>query len=166
MVLHKRIFSLLCLIIILFSTLCACQAKLPPAPPQSFSAKTEIQFGNNSFSAALSQSCPGALQLEFSEPPELKGMVLGLEGGMSSFRYMGMKQNRPAPSLPQGDFVRLVNQVLQQLRQPNKEAVRRVTGGWEVEGKAGALDYIARVNLDGTLASLRVPRSALMMEFS
>jgi len=142
----------------------ACQPKLPPPPPRSFTAQAQVTFGEKRFTASLEQSCPGSLRLDFAGQPELEGMQMRLEGGTAIVRYGDMELTLPTPSLPQAGFAGLLSEVLQQLAQPEEGNVRRVTGGWEAKGTAGTLAYTARLDMDGQLRGLRVPGAALTVE--
>ncbi|MDR2687733.1 MAG: hypothetical protein LBB75_08260, partial [Oscillospiraceae bacterium] len=118
--------------ICLLPLLAACQPKLPPPPPQSFTARARVTFGGKRFTAALEQACPGSLRLEFSGLPELEGMAMRLEGGTAIVRYGELETTLPTPSLPQAGFAGLLNEALQQLAQPMPENVKRAAGGWDV----------------------------------
>jgi len=144
----------------------ACQSKLPPPPPQAFTAQARVIFGDTRFTAAVAQACPGSLRLEFAGLPALEGMSIQLEGGAALVRYGGMELALPTPCLPQAGFAGLLNEALRQLAQPAKESVKRVAGGWEVRGTVGGLAYTARVDMDGMLRGLRAPGAALTADFT
>jgi len=144
----------------------ACQAKLPPPPSQNFTAQAHVTFGEKSFTAALEQACPGSLRLEFAGLPELEGMSMQLEGGTAIVRYGDMELTMPTPSLPQAGFAGVLGEALRQLAQPEEANVRRVTGGWEVNGTADGLAYTVRVDMEGIPRSLYVPGATLKAEFT
>ncbi|MCL2300304.1 MAG: hypothetical protein FWC27_09200 [Firmicutes bacterium] len=148
--------------LLLFLT--ACRPKLPPPPPRSFTAQAQITFGEKRFTAALEQSCPGSLRLDFAGLPELEGMQLRLEGGTAILRYGGMELSLPTPSLPQAGFAGLLSRALQQLAQPAEGAVKRVPGGWDVNGAAGGLAYTVRVDTEGMPRALDMPGTGLHIE--
>jgi len=159
----KKFFVFALIFILPFIT--ACQSKMPPPMPQSFTAQAKVTFGEKVFTAAVEQSCPGSLRLEFTGSPELEGMIMRLEGGTAIVGYGEMELTLPTPSLPQAGFAGLLGQALEQLAQPAAENVRRVAGGWEVNGAAGSLAWTARVDMEGTLRSLHMPGAALKAEF-
>ena len=144
----------------------ACQPKLPPPPPQSFTAQARVTFGEKKFTAAVEQSCPGSLRLDFSGPPALEGMSIQLEGGTAIVSYGGMETALPTPSLPQAGFAGLLGEALQQLAQPAPEQVKRAAGGWDVTGAVGGLAYTVRVDMDGMPRSIHMPGAALMIDIS
>jgi len=161
----KPSLPLLCLAsLLLFLT--ACQPKLPPPPPQSFTALAHVTFGGQSFTAAVEQTCPGSLRLEFAGLPALEGMSMQLEGGTAIVRYGEMELSLPTPSLPQAGFAGLLHEALGQLAQPEKEHTRRVTGGWEVQSTVGGLACTARVDMNGMLRALRLPGAALFVDLT
>ena len=150
---------------LLFS-LTACQSKLPPPPPQSFTAQAQVTFGEKKFTAAIEQTCPGSLRLEFSGLPELEGMSMRLEGGTAIVSFGDMETALPTPSLPQAGFAGLLSEALQQLAQPAPEHVKRAAGGWDVTGTVGSLAYTVRVDMDGMPRSLHMPGAALVIELA
>ena len=156
------------MLILLYSLflLTACQPKLPPPPPQSFTAQARVTFGEKRFTAALEQSCPGSLRLDFSGLPELEGMEMRLEGGTAIVSYGEMDVAVPTPSLPQAGFAGLLGEALGQLSQPARENVKRVTGGWDVTGTVGSLAYTVRVDMDGMPRSLHMPGAGLTIELA
>jgi hypothetical protein len=151
------------MVLILFT---ACQAKMPPPPPQSFTGQARVTFGEKRFTAAMEQACPGSLLLEFLGLPELEGLVLQLEGGTAIVRYGEMELSLPTPSLPQAGFAGLLCEALRQLSQPEEANVKRISGGWELRGTAGGLDYTARVDLDGMPRRLHMPGAALTIDLT
>jgi len=155
---------LLCLPSLLL--LSACQPKLPPPPPQSFTARADITFGEKRFTAALEQACPGSLRLEFAGLPELEGMTLRLEGGTAIVGYGDMELTLPTPCLPQAGAAGLLGEALRMLAQPEEANVRRVAGGWEMTGAIGGLAYTARVDADGVPRSLALPGAALTIDLT
>jgi len=154
----------LCLIFLLF--LAACQPKLPPPPPERFTAQANITFGEKNFSAAVEQRCPGSLRLAFSGLPELEGMVMRLEGGTAILRYGELELALPTPSLPRAGAVGLLGEALERLSQPAPENCKRVPGGWEMTGAVGGLAYTARVDAEGMLRGLRMPGAGLVVELT
>jgi hypothetical protein len=146
--------------------LTACQPKLPPPPPQSFTATARVTFGETKFTAKVEQACPGSLRLEFAGLPALEGMAMRLEGGTAIVSYDGMELSLPTPSLPQAGFAGLLGKALRQLEQPEKENTRRIANGWEVQGAVDGLDYTASVGMDGVLRDLRMPGAALAVDFT
>ena len=154
--------ALLCIL----PLLAACQPKLPPPPPQSFTARAQVTFGAKRFTAALEQACPGSLRLEFAGLPELEGMVMRLEGGTAIVRYGEMELSLPTPSLPQAGLAGLLSAALRQLAQPEEGSFRRVAGGWEAQGRVGNLAYTARVDMDGMPRGLQLPGAALTVEIA
>jgi len=150
-------------VLILFS---ACQAKMPPPPPQSFTGQARVTFGEKRFSAAVEQTCPGSLRLAFAGLPELEGMSMQLEGGTAILRYGEMELSLPTPSLPQAGFAGVLAKALRQLAQPEEENVRRVAGGWEVKGTAEGLTYTVRVDMEGIPRSIYMPGAALKIDIS
>jgi len=144
----------------------ACQSKLPPPPPQSFTAQANVTFGEKRFAAAVEQSCPGSLRLAFSGLPELEGMCLRLEGGTAIVSFGEMELALPTPSLPQAGFAGLLGEALAQLAQPARENVRRATGGWDVNGAVGSLAYTASVDMQGMLRSLALPGAGLTVDLT
>lgn len=161
----RKWLAFLCLLCALIS-FTACQPKLPPPPPQSFTAQARITFGDKSFTAAVEQTCPGSLRLEFAGLPELEGMQMRLEGGTAIVRSGDMELTLPTPALPQAGFAGVLGQALRQLAQPAEADVRRVAGGWEVQGAAGGLAYAIHVGMDGMPRSIRAPGAALLIELT
>jgi hypothetical protein len=139
----------------------ACQPKLPPPLPQSFTVQAQITFGETSFTASIEQTCPGSLRLEFTDPPELAGMRMQVEGGTAIVGYGEMELSLPTPSLPQAGFAALLYEALGELAQPAEESTRRVTGGWEVQGTAGGLDWTARLDTEGVPRGIDMPGAGL-----
>ena len=160
----KKFFAIALICIFTFFT--ACQSKMPPPMPQSFTAQARVTFGGKRFTAAVEQACPGSLRLKFAGPPELKGLVLQLEGGTAILRYGELELSLPTPSLPQAGFAGLLNEVLRQLVQPVEENVRRVAGGWELKGTLEGLPYTARVDMDGMLRGLHMPGAGLKVDLT
>ena len=146
--------------------LTACQPKLPPPPPQSFTAQAQVAFGETRFTASVEQTCPGSLRLEFSGPPELEGMSMQLEGGAAIVRFGDMELALPTPSLPRAGFAGLLGEALGQLTQPAPENVRRAAGGWDVTGAAGGLAYTIHVDTEGMPRGIRMPGAALQIELT
>jgi len=146
--------------------LAACQSKLPPPPPRSFTAQASVIFGEKRFLAEIEQVCPGSLRLDFLAPPELEGMQLRLEGGAAIVSYGEMELALPTPSLPQAGFAGLLGEALRQLAQPEEANVKRVSGGWEIRGTAGGLGYTARVDIDGMPRRLHMPGAALTIDLT
>jgi len=156
----------ICVLLCIFPFLTACQPKLPPPPPQSFTTQARVTYGEKRFSATIEQSCPGSLRLEFAGLPELEGLVMRLEGGTTIVSYGDMELSLPTPSLPQAGFAGLLNEALGQLTQPEEANVRRVTGGWEVKGTVGGLAYTARVDMEGMPRSIHMPGAGIRVDIA
>ena len=161
----RKFFACICMLCP-FLLLCACQPKLPPPPPQSFTALAQVTFGGKRFTATVEQACPGSLRLEFAGLPELEGMTMQLEGGTAIVHYGEMELSLPTPSLPQAGFAGLLNEALGQLAQPEKEHTRRVAGGWEIQSTVGGLACTARVDMNGMLRALQLPGAALSVDLT
>ena len=144
----------------------ACQSKLPPPPPERFTAQARVTFGETHFTAALEQVCPGSLRLEFTAPPELEGMAMRLEGGTAIVSYGGMEAALPTPALPQAGFAGLLCEALRQLASPAPERVKRAAGGWDVTGTVGGLTYTVRVDMEGIPRRLHMPGAALTADLA
>jgi len=149
---RRRVCLLLCMgMLFAFS---ACGGSVPP-PPMNFSAEVSIVSRGSKQSAVLEAERPGVLRLVYTSPKALAGMEISIESENARIEYMGMRAQAAAASLE--GAAPLLDQVLLQLAQPaEKKALRRLRGGgWERKGAANGLDYIARLNEEGALQSVK-----------
>ena len=153
----RRVFAVLLCLACLFS-LASCGSK-PPAPPARFTAQAAVRFGEKEIAAQVSQEAPGALEVTFSAPEELRGMALSIRGDTAALRFGELRAELPAQSLPAAGFAPLLSQAL--LRLARQDGCKRTRGGWLLTGTAGGVSYRAAIARDGRLERLEVPAMEL-----
>ncbi|MCL2195154.1 MAG: hypothetical protein FWB76_04300 [Oscillospiraceae bacterium] len=149
-----RKFLIFLLVSMIMLAACAAPAVPPPAP-QQFSATAQVQVGEHAFAAQLQQLRPGALSWTYTEPAEIAGLQLQLQGDILSLRDGDMSAEVPAASLPPSNVLVLLNGVLLRLAQGDVQQ-------FAPSGTVNGFDYTAELSPNGELTKLNIP--ALNME--
>jgi len=162
----NRIFSLLfagCILISFSIIFSACGQQTPPPAPTGFSAKAEIQFGEDSFVAEIAQTRPGALSFTFTAPENIAGFMLSLAGDNATLHFGSLQIELPANSLPVSNVAVLLNTVLLRMaqEQTHSEFTRTRDGHFVLQGTASNMPFHATIAQDGMLVQLEIPAIGL-----
>jgi hypothetical protein len=112
----KRWFLLLSMLLAIALLMSGCVGRHPDntAHPVTygFSCSAVIQYHELELQSQLSRESGGKLQLAFSAPKSLKGVVLGWDGESMTMKLGGMSVAVPTERVPQGALIQRILQVL------------------------------------------------------
>jgi hypothetical protein len=132
----------------------------PPPAPASFTATAQVSVGGGSLTAQLRQERPGVLSAALTQPKELRGLTMELEGDVAILRYGDLCRQWSAGNLPPAGFLPLLNHALLALAQPQTTAVSD-GGGWRLKGESNGIPYLLKLDGAGRLEVLSAPSQNL-----
>ena len=133
----------------------------------SYSVETVLHYGDSQTAAMTLMRCgKGIWDADFTEPAQLSGVRLSLEGDAVSADYKGLAFTVPKSALPAKSMLCILTEVLDSLDTPDGIACTAAEdGGYVFAGEAEAGRYTVTFTGEGLLTAFEMPCQPLSAEF-
>lgn len=133
---------------------CSTRLEERPTVPEQFEGELEVVYDGNTFKGFMKKLNAGSCTFEVSDPPELKGLVVSVEGESVTMTYMGITYTLPSEKLPQAARVADLSSVLDHMAgvtvsSENYDAEQRM-----VEDSVQGISYRAYFDETGVLSKI------------